>query len=334
MTYIIAEIGNNHNGNVEKCLKLFDAAAKAGASAVKIQSFTGRDIISPNIKSNLYPSWDSKGFEYWYEFLDSIALPLKDHQTVIDFANELGMDFITTPVTPDIVEYLEKLNGIKGYKLASMDLTNIDLVQSLAQTNKSIIISTGMGDLNEIDDAVSILKKNDLSILHCISDYPLNPNNAAINNIKVLKNKFDKYKVGFSDHSLGFELAIIAITLGAEIIEKHFTLNRNDKNSAEHHFSMEPKEFESLVNWAKILENNFKVAGWDRSKKEESNKIQFRRSFHYKKNLLKDHIITREDLIFIRPGNGLNFDNIDKILNQKLTSDKKAYTACYLDDIK
>ena len=334
MTYIIAEIGNNHNGSIKKCLELFDAAAKTGANAVKIQSFTGKDIVSPHIKSEVYPSWDSKSFEFWYEFLDSIALPLKDHQTAIDYANELGLDFITTPVTPDILHYLEKLKGVKGYKLASMDLTNLDLVKALAKTDKSIIISTGMGDLSEIENAVSILKNNDLSILHCISDYPLNPNNAALNNINILKNKFSKYKVGFSDHSLGCELAIIAITLGAEIIEKHFTLNRNDKDAAEHHFSMEPKEFKSLIEWSKTLEINFKDMNWERSKKEKSNKNQFRRSFHYKKDLPKDHIITREDLIFIRPGNGLDYDNIDKILNQKLTNNKKAYTACYLDDIK
>ena len=109
MTYFIAEIGNNHNGSVEKCLRLFDAAAKTGADAVKIQSFTGKDIVSPNIKSEVYSNWNSKGFEYWYQFLDSIALPLHDHQTAIDYANELGMDFITTPVSTEIISYLEKL---------------------------------------------------------------------------------------------------------------------------------------------------------------------------------------------------------------------------------
>ncbi len=334
MAYIIAEIGNNHNGNIEKCLQLFKSAAESGADAVKIQSFTGKDIISPNIKSTLYPDWDSKGYEYWYQFLDSIALPLEDHQTAIDYANELGVDFITTPVTPDIVYFLETLEGIKGYKIASMDLNNIDLIEALSKTNKSIIISTGMSDLNEIDQVVSILKNNELSILHCISDYPLNPDDAALNNIKTLKENFSKYKIGFSDHSLGYELALIAITLGADIIEKHFTLDRNDEDSAEHHFSMEPKDLKSLVEWSKTLDKNFKITQWKRSRKEQSNKDQVRRSFHYKKDLPKNHILKREDLIFIRPGDGLDFDNIDKILNQKLTSDKKAYTACYLDDIK
>ncbi len=334
MTYIIAEIGNNHNGSIKKCMKLFDAASSSGAHAVKIQSFTGKDIVSPEIKSSVYKNWDSKGFKHWYEFLDSIALPLSDHQTAIDYANELKLDFITTPVTPNIVNYLEKLDGIKSYKLASMDLTNMDLVNSLSQTNKSIIMSTGMGELTEIENVVSVLDKNDLSILHCVSDYPLNPNNAALSNIRVLKKKFNEHKIGFSDHSLGWELAIIAISLGAELIEKHFTLDRRDKNSAEHHFSMEPKELETLINWSKVLETNSKDSNWRRSNNEETNKIQFRRSFHYSKDLPKDHIITKDDLIFIRPGNGLDFDDINKILNQKLTNSKKAYTACYLDDIK
>ena len=157
MTYIIAEIGNNHNGSIKKCMKLFDAASSSGAHAVKIQSFTGKDIVSPEIKSSVYKNWDSKGFEYWYEFLDSIALPLSDHQTAIDYANELGLDFITTPVTPNILNYLEKLDGIKSYKLASMDLTNLDLINSLSQTDKSIIMSTFLKAFSEFNSGLTPL---------------------------------------------------------------------------------------------------------------------------------------------------------------------------------
>ena len=145
-SYIIAEIGNNHNGSLGKALELIDAAAKAGVDAVKFQSFRGIDIVSPKVKADEYKGWDVKNFEFWYQFLDTIALKLEDHQKVIDYTKSKNLDFITTPTSPYIVEYLEKLKGIKAYKIASMDLNNFPLLHAVAKTKKEILMSTGMGE--------------------------------------------------------------------------------------------------------------------------------------------------------------------------------------------
>ena len=154
-----------------------------------------------------------------------------------------------------------------------MDLANYDLIEALSKTEKPIIISTGMSSLSEVHKAVSMLKDKEISILHCISDYPLNPSDASLQNIKILLDEFPNHKIGFSDHSLGKELAIIAVTLGAKIIEKHFTLDRNDKDIAEHHFSMLTDEFREMVDWLKII--NIKSEKLDSKMKEkEKNSIE------------------------------------------------------------
>ena len=156
-SYIISEIGNNHNGDLKKALKLIDASYNAGVDAVKFQTFRGIDIVSPKVKADEYKGWDVKGFEFWHQFLDTIALKLEDHQAVIDYTNSKGIDFITTPTSPYIVDFLETLNGIKAYKVASMDLNNIPLLQAIAKTGKEVIMSTGMGEIKDVETAVEIL---------------------------------------------------------------------------------------------------------------------------------------------------------------------------------
>jgi len=332
MVYVIAEIGNNHNGSVKKCLELIDAASETGVDAIKIQSFTGLDICTPTLETADYPDWDTKGFKYWFEFADSIALPLEAHQEVIDYTKSKNLDFITTPVSSRIVNFLETLSGINAYKLASMDLNNFELISSLSKTTKPIILSTGMSSLNEISGVVSAFKDNDISILHCVSDYPLDPINASLQNIKILSNIYPNIKIGFSDHSLGKELAISAVTLGAKIIEKHFTLDRNDKNAAEHHFSMLPDEFRQMVEWIKVIDTNLSEKDWARSRNEKNGKKQYRRSFHYLRDLAVGHKIEMSDLTFLRPGNAIDFNDLEKVLNKPLTRSIKTYDPCLEDD--
>ena len=333
MTYTIAEIGNNHNGSIEKFLTLIASAAEAGADAIKTQSFRGLDIVAPNVLSSEYPEWDSGGYKYWYEFADSIALPLDDHQTAIDYTHSLNLDFITTPVSAEIVNILEEKNGIDYYKVASMDLNNLELLAALSKTNKPIILSTGMGTINEIKKAVNILNKKDLTLLHCISDYPLEPKNANLNNLRLLSEEFKQYKIGFSDHSLGHEIAFASVFFGAQVIEKHFTMSRKDKNPAEHHFSMEPSEFKEMIKWLRVGENNNKKTEWSRSENElENGKIVSRRSFHYRSNLSKGHNISKNDLLFIRPGNGIDYSDIDKVIGKQLSKDVAEYDCCSLND--
>jgi sialic acid synthase SpsE len=332
--YVISEIGNNHNGSLDKAFKLISESHKAGADAVKFQSFRGQDIVSPKIKTKDYIGWEKVNYEYWFEFADSIALPLNDHQKVIDYACECGIDFITTPVSPFIVEYLEGLSGISSYKIASMDLNNYGLLKAIAGTNKSVIISTGMGDLSEIDKAIEILGEREISILHCVSDYPLNPKDANLNNIKILQDRFPKKEIGFSDHSLGHELALASVMIGATLIEKHFTLDRSDPSPAEHHFSMEPTELNKMVEWIRTLEINLKETEWARSSNEEIGRKMFRRSFHYKKRMGAGHKISQKDLTFVRPGTGINYNELEDFINQILVRDVDEYEPCKISDIR
>lgn len=333
-SYIISEIGNNHNGSVEKALQLIDASAAAGVDAVKFQTFRGIDIVSPKVKANEYKGWDVKNFEYWYQFLDSIALKLEDHQKVIDYSNSKKLHFVTTPTSPFIVQYLEKLKGIKAYKIASMDLTNIALLQAIAKTKKEIIMSTGMGEINEIKAAIKILKRRKLTILHCVSDYPLDPDKAFLNNITLLKKTFPKHTIGFSDHSLGHELSVAARSLGATVFEKHITLDRKDPSPAEHHFAMEPNEFGELVKWIRHIDANMDVKKFGRSESEKVNKFKYRRSFHYATDLKKGTVLKADHLSFVRPGEGIGYAELKKLIGKKLKKDVKAFDPCNLKDVE
>tara|TARA_B100002019_G_scaffold131625_1_gene113092 strand:- start:10677 stop:11684 length:1008 start_codon:yes stop_codon:yes gene_type:complete len=334
MTYVIAEIGNNHNGSIKKAKQLVKEAVNSGVDAIKTQSFRGLDIVSPKVLMSDLPDWDDGKFKYWYQFAEDLALPLENHQELIDFTNSLSVDFITTPVSVEILEELESLTGIRAYKVASMDLTNTNLLIEMSKTNKPIILSTGMGSEKEIERAVSIFKNSDLTLLHCVSDYPLNPQNAFLGNIKILKETYNDLKIGFSDHSLSHELSIAAVSLGAEVIEKHFTLNRNDEDRAEHHMSMEPDEFSILTQWIKVLDNNIAQENWGRSEIEESNKEKSRRSFHYKTNLTKGHRISLNDLAFVRPGKGIGYEHLNKILDKKLVRPVYSFNPCLLSDFE
>jgi N,N'-diacetyllegionaminate synthase len=332
-SYIISEIGNNHNGNLEKAMKLIDVSKEANVNAVKFQSFRGIDIVSPKVKANEYKGWDVKNFEYWYQFLDSITLKLEDHQKVIDYTLQKGMDFITTPTSPFIVEYLEKLKGIKAYKIASMDLNNTPLLKAVANTGKDVIMSTGMGEIDEVNSAVEIFKNSNLSILHCVSDYPLDPSKAYLNNISVLRKQFPGFKVGFSDHSLGHELCIAARCLGAVIFEKHITLSRTDPNPAEHHFSMEPREFAVLVDWLRHMDSNLNTLNFSRTETEKENKLKYRRSYHYNADFRKGERMSLDKLSLVRPGDGIDNCDLPLFIGKILTRNVKAYDPCLISDI-
>jgi N,N'-diacetyllegionaminate synthase len=333
-TYIIAEIGNNHNGSVSKAIELIDMSAEAGVDAVKFQTFRGLDIVSPTVPASAYSGWQVKDWEFWYQFLDTIALPIDDHQEVIDHAKKRGVDFITTPVSPDIVSILENFTGITAYKLASMDLNNFGLIRAIKATEKPVIMSTGMGDFVEVEQAVRLFGEKDLSILHCVSDYPLDPINAGLSNINVLRQRFGHATIGFSDHSLGHELTVAAVTMGARLIEKHVTLDRNDPEKAEHHFALEPDELAEMVRWIRAVEVSLKPTDWVRSPNEADGRQLFRRSFHYNKTLSAGHMVTEKDLAFIRPGIGIGYSDLHSVIDKRLRADRQAYSPCLVSDVE
>jgi sialic acid synthase SpsE len=300
--FIIAEIGNNHNGSARTAKELINIASEAKVDAVKFQTFTGLDIVNPLVRASEYKGWDVDKFDYWYQFLNSIALPLEKHREVFDYAIEKGLIPFSTPTSPAIVEFLETLD-VPLYKIASMDLTNVQLLKQVAATGKPVILSSGMGVDEEIQAAKRIFANNELAILHCVSDYPTKPENA---NLKAVSYLIDTFGVigGLSDHAINNEFAIGSIALGGRIIEKHITYSRAAKEKAEHHFSLEKDEFTDLVAAVRRLEQGIGIKAIVRSDQENENKSKYRRSLHLNRPMRKGEVIREEDIAVLRPNIG------------------------------
>lgn len=329
--FIVAEIGNNHNGSINNAKKLVDVAVASGADAVKFQTFRGRDIVAPNVLADDYPGWDVKEYKYWYEFLDSIALPFDKHEEIFEYARKKNILPFSTPTSSSAVDLLETLN-VQLYKIASMDVTNVQLLKKVASTGKYVIMSTGMAEEKEIDDAVNCFDPGKLILMHCISDYPLNYRNANLKTIIKLKNKYG-IPVGFSDHSLGFNLSVMAIACGARIIEKHITLSRNSIKKAEHHFSLLPEEFRDFIiqiRDAEIALGSTKIV---RSIQEKKFRLKARRSLHLNKNLRAADVLKTEDIDIVRPANGATPGSFDFFIGKKLKRYKKAWDPLNKGDV-
>ncbi|HPN30394.1 MAG TPA: N-acetylneuraminate synthase family protein [bacterium] len=332
MTYIIAEIGNNHNVDLNTASKMINIAADCKANAVKFQTFKAEDIVSPFVKADEYNGWDvSDKYEYWIDYLRTWELPLEWYDELIELTHSLGLDFISTPTSIETAEFLYS-KKIDAIKIASMDVTNIPLIERISQMDIPVIMSVGMADEDEIDEAVSLFDKSKLSLLHCVSDYPLDINNAQLNTIKFLEKKY-RVPVGFSDHSLDVELDVYAVCAGAKIIEKHFTLDRKNHVKAEHHFSLEPEEFKSMVSRIRSVE---KILGEEKkviSENEKINRDKFRRSIFFKRNMSAGEIITEKDILWIRPATSVKPKYKKNIIGKKLKKNINAYTAFNLEDL-
>ena len=300
--FLIAEIGNNHNGSVQTAKELIDIAADANVDAVKFQTFSGLDIVTPVVKASEYGSWGVTEFDYWYQFLDTIALPLGKHSEVFDYAISKGLIPFSTPTSPAIVDFLETLD-VSLYKIASMDLTNVQLLKKVASTGKPVIISTGMGVENEIRAASRIFANNELSILHCVSEYPTRPENANLRAVSYLVDSYNAI-AGLSDHSIGNEFALGSVTLGGRVIEKHITYSREAKEKAEHHFALEKEELIELVKAVRRLEKGLGSAAIIRSEQENKNRRNYRRSLHLNRPMRKGEVIREEDIAVLRPNIG------------------------------
>lgn len=329
--FIIAEIGNNHNGSKETALELIDFASKAGADAVKFQTFTGLDIVSPTVSADEYKGWDVKGFTFWHEFLDTISLGLSDHKEVYEYASLKGLIPFSTPTSVRIVDFLESI-GNEIYKIASMDVTNIPLLKRVAETGKPVIMSTGMANETEIEQAINIFKNNELVVLHCVSDYPVQPENVNLLSIPFLAERFNVI-TGFSDHSLTNEFAIAAISIGARVIEKHITYSRQSKEKAEHHFALEPGEFKEMVNAIRNIESGMGTKKLMRSAGELENKVKYRRSLHLNKNKKTGEQIFADDISVVRPAIGADASEFDFFIGKTLGRDVDAWTGLKREDM-
>lgn len=254
--FIIAEAGVNHNGNLKLAKKLIDVAARSGADAVKFQTFNPETLVAGNVaKADYQTKNDKKANENQYDMLKRLMLPRKWHRELKKYSENKGLIFLSTPFSLDDAIFLRNL-GVKAIKVGSTDTENIPYLAEIAKWNIPIILSTGMSALPEIKEAVKIIQKTGnkkLTVLHCTTNYPTPYENANLRAITTLQRELKNIPIGFSEHTIGIEVAIASVALGARVIEKHFTLNRN-LPGPDHLASLEPNELKQLVSSVRNIE--------------------------------------------------------------------------------
>ena len=318
--FFIAEISANHCGNYLIAKKLIKVAKKYGADAVKLQTYTPDTMtIKSNEKFLKIKSGLWKGYNLW-DLYNEAKTPLEWHSKLFSYAKKIGIKIFSTPYDDTAVDFLEKIK-CPIYKVASFEMTDLSLIKKIAQTRKPIIISTGMANLKEIELAYNTAKKNgsnDITLLYCVSNYPSKSGDFNLYNIKILKKKF-KCRIGFSDHSKNNNISMLAISCGAEVIEKHIALD-HQKKGLDIDFSLKGSE---IKQFRSDIDSVYKIIGkkkFLRKKNEHKNK-NFRRSIFTTKSILKGEKFTKQNISRFRPGIGLSAIYYDKILNK--VSDKK-----------
>ena len=311
--YIIAEVSANHNGSLQTALDTILAAKQAGASAVKIQSYTPDTMTIDCDKNDFLIEgglWDGENL---YGLYEKAHTPFSWHKALFNYAKEIGITLFSTPFDNTAVDLLESLD-CPAYKIASFEITDIPLIERIAQTGKPIIISTGLATLDEVKEAVETIKKqnnNKIIVLHCISAYPTPIEKMNLKSILTLQNHFNLL-TGLSDHSIGTAAANTSVALGARVIEKHFILDRN-QGGPDSSFSIEPSELNELINtcnqtWASLGSGDITTTN------EESPNKKFRRSIYAVRDIAQGQVITEEDVKIIRPGFGLAPKHIKNVV--------------------
>ena len=316
--FVIAEMSGNHNQSLDRALKIVEAAAKCGAHALKLQTYTA-DSMTLDIKNGDFvidqeSLWKGKNL---YDLYKEACTPWEWHMPIMNRANELGMICFSSPFDEEAVDFLEELD-VPAYKIASFENNYLQLIQKVASTGKPIIISTGMASIEELHEAVAAAKDKgckDIILLKCTSSYPAIASNSNILTIPHMKDLFG-CEVGLSDHTAGIGAAVAAVAHGASIIEKHFTLSRED-GGVDSAFSLEPDEFESLVIETEIAWYSLGDVVYGGTDSEEKSRI-FRRSLFIAEDMKAGEIFTDANLRIIRPGSGLPPKYYDQFIGKKI----------------
>jgi N,N'-diacetyllegionaminate synthase len=327
-TIIIAEAGVNHNGSLHIAKQLVEVASNAGADYVKFQTFIAKNLVSSKAvkaeyqKNNLKN--DSNDFQL--DMLKKLELSFDDHLEIINHCKKFNIKFLSTAFDLESVELLNGI-GLDLWKIPSGEITNLPYLELLGGFKKKVVISTGMSTLKEIGEALKVLTesgtlKDDITILHCNTDYPTNMEDVNLLAMIDIKNNFN-VKVGYSDHTLGIEVPIAAVALGATLIEKHFTLDR-ELDGPDHKASLEPNELYEMVkairNIEKALGDGVKVP----SRSEMKNLTIARKSIHLKQDMKIGQEITIEDVVMKRPGDGISPMILKEIVGKKIIKELKA----------
>ena len=336
-TLIIAEAGVNHNGSIDLAKKLVDVASEARVDYVKFQTFKAKNIVSPFAKKAEYQSKNTKNENNsQFDMLKKLELSDSDHKELISYCESKAVKFLSTAFDLESTDYLDSL-GIDFFKIPSGEITNYPYLKLIAQKKKPIILSTGMANMLEIKDALKILlkfgvKKSEITVLHCNTEYPTPMNDVNLKAMLTIGHQFG-VKIGYSDHTLGIEVPIAAVALGATVIEKHFTLDRT-LPGPDHRASLEPEELKQMVFAIRNVENAISGNGEKKpSKSEDKNIIIARKSIHLNKDLKKGSVISEDDIIALRPSNGISPMKWNEVIGKIMLKDKKEYYKLNWEDL-
>ena len=328
--YIIAELSANHNGKLDIAMKIIEEAKKSGADAVKLQTYTA-DTITLNSDAEEFQIhgglWDGKTL---YELYKEAHMPWDWHKPLFEHAHKLGITIFSSPFDNTAVDLLEDLNA-PAYKIASFEAVDLPLIKYVASTGKPMIISTGMANAEEIQEAIDAAREGgckELAILHCVSGYPAP---AEDYNLRTIPDMIERFGLvtGLSDHTLDNSTAIASVALGASIIEKHFTLNRNG-GGPDDSFSLEPAELSDLCRDAKTAWKAMGNVDYGRKSSEQGN-IQFRRSLYFVKDLQVGEVITPDSIRSVRPGFGISPKYLNDLIGRPVVRDVRYGTPCKWD---
>ncbi len=323
---IIAEAGVNHNGSIQLAFDLIDAAVDAGADAVKFQTFKSENLVSKNTQKAEYQKRTSDALESQFEMLQKLELNFEDYKKLNDYCHERNIMFLSTPFDHSSIDLLNELE-LKIFKIPSGEITNLPYLRHIGSLEKKVILSTGMSILNEISDALNILiesgtKKENIVVLHANSMYPTPMEDVNLNAMRTIKQELG-VAVGYSDHTLGIEVDIAAVAMGASIIEKHFTLDKS-MSGPDHKASIEPNELKAMVkairNIEKAIGNEMKIV----TPSEQENRNIVRKSITANCTIKKGEKFTEDNLTTKRPGTGISPMKWDDIIGTIALNDYEA----------
>jgi N-acetylneuraminate synthase len=329
--FVIAEAGVNHNGDLDTAKRLIDVAKHAGADAVKFQTFRAESIATNEAPKAAYQLATTSADQSQLEMLRQLELSESAHHTLKSYCEQLGITFLSTPFDEASADFLETLK-VLAYKVSSGDLTNLPLIQHVSGKGSPVILSTGMATLEEVTDAVNAAHEagcNELVLLHCVSNYPADPAEMNLRAMNTMREEF-AVPVGFSDHSDGIEICLAAVALGAAVIEKHFTLDRN-MPGPDHRASLEPAELESLVKGIRRVELSLGDGRKRPSASESAVAKVARRSIVAATSIKSGSLLQSDFVVLKRPGTGLPPSMLKSLLGKRVRTDIPAGTLINLD---
>ena len=338
-TFIIAEAGVNHNGKLLIAKKLIDAAAESGADAVKFQTFRADRLVTVTASRAEYQIVNTGTSESQLEMLEKLELSPEMYRELFSYCQEKDIIFMSTPFDESSVDLLDNL-GMEIFKISSGEITNKPLIQHVASKMKPIILSTGMSYLGEVEKAIGWIgdiwdkldKKPQLTILHCVSNYPARIEDVNLNAIRTMEMAFG-LPIGYSDHTMGIEAAIAAVAVGARVIEKHFTLDR-DMEGPDHKASLEPKELKDMVRAIRNIEKAMGDGIKKPAKSEISTRKIARRSLVAARDIKAGKILLSDDILTKRPETGIPAEFKDKIVGMQLENDISVDSVIRWEDLK